>query len=472
VSDAGLQLLRWAAAGWAAGFVLMALLLSLWPAAALAQDPGGAATIEANPAAAVDYVWVLVCAFLVFFMQAGFALVEAGFCRAKNVTNLMSKNLLDFVVASLVFFAVGYGFLKGVDHFGFIGTGKWFLHGEAYDVGTYLDFFWQLVFAGTAATIVSGAVAERLKFPAYLMYSLVVSGFIYPVYAHWVWGGGWLSQLPWGLGHLDFAGSGVVHTIGGLVGLAGTLVLGPRYGKIGREGKPQAIPGHSMSLAALGTFILWFGWFGFNPGSTFSAHHLRTAVVAVNTNLAAAAGCLVALLLVYLKTRRWDLGMALNGVLGGLVAVTAPAAWIEAWAAVVIGAVAGVILVAGVYGLEARRVDDPVGAVSVHGFCGLWGLISVGLFADGTYGLYSLEPPYAVGLFYGGGAGQLLAQLVGAGVAAAWSFGLGLLLFKLLDLAMGIRVSPEEELQGLDLSEHGTPAYPEFALRRTTFLGG
>ncbi len=448
---------------------LLTLLLST--GAALAADPTGAQTLKENQAAPVDYVWVLICGALVFFMQAGFAMVEAGFCRAKNATNLLSKNLIDFVVASLVFFAAGYGFLKGRDAGGFIGLGNWFLHGKAYDVGVYLDFFWQLVFCGTAATIVSGAVAERLKFPAYLVYTFFVSLFIYPVYAHWVWGGGWLAKLPFGAGHVDFAGSGVVHAIGGMVGLAGALVLGPRFGKYGRDGKPRAIPGHSMTLAALGTFILWFGWFGFNPGSTFSAHHLRTAVIAVNTNLAAAAGSLVALLVVYFKTHKWDLGMALNGALGGLVAVTAPCAWIEAWAAVVIGAVAGLIVVAGVYFLEARGVDDPVGAVSVHGFNGIWGLLSVGLFADGTYGLYALEPPYVTGLFYGGGFGQLLAQLIGVVAVVAWAFGLGYALFKAMDLVFGIRVTPEEELQGLDIPEHGTPAYPEFTRHRTMLTG-
>ncbi len=451
------------------GICLLALFFL--SGAALAADPTGAETLKNNQAAPVDYVWVLVSGFLVFFMQAGFAMVEAGFCRAKNATNLLSKNLIDFVVASLVFFAVGYGFLKGTDAGGFIGLGNWFLHGEAYDVGVYLDFFWQLVFCGTAATIVSGAVAERLKFPAYLIYTFFVSLFIYPVYAHWVWGGGWLAKLPFGAGHVDFAGSGVVHTVGGMVGLAGAVVLGPRFGKYGRDGKPRAIPGHSMALAALGTFILWFGWFGFNPGSTFTAHHLRIAVIAVNTNLAAAAGAMVALLTIYLKTRKWDLGMALNGALGGLVAITAPCAWVEAWAAVVIGAVAGLIIVAGVYFLEARGVDDPVGAVSVHGFNGIWGLLSVGLFADGTYGLYSLEAPYVTGLFYGGGFGQLLAQLTGVVAVAAWAFGLGYILFKVMDLIFGIRVSPEEELQGLDIPEHGTPAYPEFTRHRTLLTG-
>lgn len=443
--------------------ILTVLLLAL---PALAADPSGAETINQDQDLAADYVWVLVCGFLVFFMQAGFAMVEAGFCRAKNATNLLSKNLMDFVMASLVFLAVGYALMKGEDAAGLFGTTGWFLYGEAYDVGTYLDFFWQLVFAGTAATIVAGAVAERLKFPAYLIYSVVVSSLIYPLYGHWVWGGGWLSQLPFGVGHVDFAGSGVVHSVGGLVGLAGAVVLGPRFGKFGRDGKPRAIPGHNMALATLGVFILWFGWFGFNPGSTFSAHELRTAVVAVNTNLAAAAGAASALLIIYARTKKWDLGMALNGTLGGLVAITAPCAWVEAWAAVVIGLVAGALVVAGVYFLESRGIDDPVGAVPVHGFNGIWGLLSVGLFADGTYGLYTTDGPLVTGLFYGGGAGQLIAQLIGAGVVLVWALGLGLVLFKLMDLIFGIRVSPAEELQGLDIFEHGSQAYPEFVHRR------
>ncbi|MDD5409095.1 MAG: ammonium transporter [Candidatus Omnitrophica bacterium] len=438
-------------------FVVMAM-----PFSAFAADPSGAETLAQNPQAPIDYVWVLVCGFLVFFMQAGFAMVEAGFCRAKNATNLMAKNTIDFVVASLVFMAIGFAFMMGNDYKGLIGTTGWFLHGANYDVGKYLMFFWQLVFAGTAATIVSGAVAERLKFKAYFLYSLAVSAIIYPIYGHWVWGGGWLAKLPFGAGHVDFAGSGVVHTIGGFVGLAGALVLGPRFGKFGKDGKPRAIPGHSITLAALGTFILWFGWFGFNPGSTFSAHQLRIAVVAVNTNLAAAAGAAVAILLVFMKTKKWDVGMMLNGCLAGLVAVTAPCAWIEAWAAVVIGAVAGTLVVIGVYFWEARGVDDPVGAVSVHAINGVWGLISVGLFADGTYGLCTTSEPLVRGLFYGGGYGQLIAQLIGAAVCITWAFGLGFIAFKLMDKYFGIRVSPEEELKGLDIPEHGTPAYPNF----------
>lgn len=427
-----------------------------------AQDPIGASTLAGNPNAPLDYVWVLVCGFLVMFMQAGFAMVETGFCRAKNATNLMAKNLIDFVIGSLCFFIVGYALMKGTDKFGLFGTGSLFLRGEMYDVGKYLDFFWQLVFCATAATIVSGAVAERLKFSAYLIYSAAVSLIIYPIYGHWVWGGGWLSKLPFGMGHLDFAGSGVVHTIGGMVGLAGAIVLGPRFGKFDKTGKPKAIPGHSITLAALGTFILWFGWFGFNPGSTFNAHHLRISVIAVNTTLAAAAGSFIALIVVFMKTKKWDVGMALNGVLAGLVAVTAPCAWVEAWAAVVIGLIAGGLVVLSVFTIERLGVDDPVGAVSVHGVNGIWGLISVGFFADGTYGNYSTDAPYVLGLFYGGGFGQLIAQLIGAATAALWAFILGFIMFKVMDLMFGIRVHPEEELSGLDIPEHGTPAYPNF----------
>ena len=429
---------------------------------AAAPDLTGAATLAKDPAIAITFVWVLICGFLVMFMQAGFAMVEAGFCRAKNATNLMAKNLMDFVIGSLVFFVIGYTILKGNDVGGLFGVGPLMLSGSQYDVNKYLDFFWQLVFCATAATIVSGAVAERLKFSAYLIYSLFISLIVYPVYGHWVWGGGWLSKLSFGMGHLDFAGSGVVHTIGGMFGLAGAIVLGPRFGKFSKNGKPNAIPGHSITLAALGTFILWFGWFGFNPGSTFNAGHLRIAVIAVNTNMAAAAGGLVALLLVYFKTKRWDVGMAFNGVLAGLVAVTAPCAWIEAWAAVVIGLIAGALVVGSVYTIEAMGIDDPVGAVSVHGVNGIWGLISVGLFADGSYGNYAMEAPFATGLLYGGGFGQLASQVIGAAVAAGWAFGTGYLVFKIMDKVMGIRVHPSEELKGLDVFEHGGSAYPEF----------
>jgi len=425
-----------------------------------AADPAGAETLAADPGLALDFVWILMAAFLVFLMQGGFAMVEAGLCRAKNAVNLMMKNLMDFSIGSLAFFAIGFAIMFGADIGGLFGSTGWFLSGDNYDVSTYLLFMFQMVFAATAATIVSGAVAERIKIRAYLIYALVICALIYPVYGHWVWGGGWLANLSLGLGHLDFAGSGVVHAMGGFIGLAGAIVLGPRIGKYGKDGKPRAIPGHNVVLAALGTFLLWFGWFGFNAGSTLSAHELRISVIAVNTALSASAGSLTAMLAVYLKTKKWDVPMGLNGALAGLVAVTAPCAWIEGWAAVVIGAIAGVLVVGGVYLLEKLKVDDPVGAVSVHGINGVWGLLAVGLFADGTYGNYTAEGPLATGLFYGGGWEQLIAQGIGAAACVAWAFMLGFILFKTMDRIFGIRVSPQEEIEGLDIMEHGAKAYP------------
>ncbi|MBE9545870.1 MAG: ammonium transporter [Proteobacteria bacterium] len=440
---------------------LVTLVFLCFATLTFAQDPTGAQTLKENSQAPINYVWILVCAFLVMFMQAGFAMLEAGFCRVKNVTNLMAKNLMDLCIGSLTFFLLGYAIMMGGDWHGLWGTKGWFMLGEYYDVGKYLNMFWMLVFCATAATIVAGAVAERMKFSAYFIYSIVVSVIIYPLYGHWVWGGGWLSSLPFGMGALDFAGSGVVHAIGGFVGLAGAMVLGPRYGKY-INGKPQAIPGHSIAMAALGVFILWFGWFGFNPGSTCDAHHLRISVIAVNTNLAAAAGALSALLIAYWKTKKWDVGMALNGAVAGLVAITASCAWVEGWIAIVIGLIAGALMYASVRFFDNRGIDDPVGAISVHGTCGLWGLLSVGLFADGTYGNYAIEKPFATGLFYGGGYEQLIAQLISIAVVFVWAFGAGYILFKLMDKIFGIRISPEEELQGLDIPEHGTPAYPDF----------
>ncbi len=446
---------------------LVCLVWLAWTATrgvALAADPTG---LGGTAASAVDYVWILVCAFLVLFMQPGFAMLEAGFCRAKNVTNLMTKNLMDLAVGSIAFFLVGYAIMMGGDWHGLWGTEGWLMLGGYYGVDEYLSMFWMMVFCATAATIVSGAVAERLKFKAYIIYSIVVSVIIFPIYGHWVWGGGWLSHLPFGMGALDFAGSGVVHAVGGFVGLAGAMVLGPRFGRYGRDGKPQAIPGHSIALASLGVFILWFGWFGFNSGSTFSAHHLRISVIAVNTNLAAAAAALSAMAVAHWRTGKWDTGMALNGAVAGLVAITASCAWVEGWAAIVIGLIAGALMYASVKFLESKGIDDPVGAISVHGTCGLWSLLSVGFFADGTYGNYTIEPPFATGLFYGGGGGQLLAQFISMVVVFVWAFGIGYLVFKLMDKAFGIRVPPQEELQGLDIPEHGMSAYPDFITKQT-----
>lgn len=445
-------------------FLVLAMLTLIGLAVkAYAGDPTGAATLKKNPDAPVDYVWVLVCAFLVMFMQPGFALVEAGFCRAKNAINLMMKNLMDFVAGSLVFFAVGYALMMGKDWHNLIGVSGWFLHGDSYDVHTYLIWMFQVVFAATAATIVSGAVAERIKFPVYLFYSAVVSAIIYPIYGHWVWGGGWLSKLPFGVGAVDFAGSGIVHAMGGFIGLAGAMALGPRIGKYDEEGKVKPIVGHNIPMAALGVFILWFGWFGFNPGSTLSAHELRISVIAVNTNLAAAAGALASLVFMKLKLGKWDLGMTLNGALAGLVAITAPCAWVEAWAAAVIGLVAGVLVCVSVLSLDRLHIDDPVGAVSVHGVNGTWGLISVGLFADGTYGNYTTKAPLVKGLFYGGGFDQLIAQLISSGVCILWAFIMGWVTFRIAKVVFGgIRVSAEEEAEGLDYGEHGGNAYPDF----------
>jgi Amt family ammonium transporter len=432
-------------------FGLVLLIFAFIPIAGAQQDPNGGTTLLNNPSAPVDYVFVLIAGSLVFFMQAGFAMVEAGFLRVKNMVNLMAKNYIDFCIATITFFVVGYALMMGPDVGGIIGAGSPFLRGS-YDVGTYLKFFWMLVFAGTSATIVAGAVAERIKFKAYLIYTVILSVLIYPIYGHWVWGGGWLSKLPFGAGAVDFAGSGVVHAIGGFVGLAGAVVLGPRFGKI-KKGKPQAIPGHALTLATLGAFILWFGWYGFNCGSTYSAHELRIAIIAVNTTLAAATGALTGLLISKWRTGKWDVGLMINGSLAGLVAITAPCAWVEGWAAVLIGMIGGTIMYVSVRFLDMRGIDDPVGAVAVHGFNGIWGLISVGIFADGTYGV--------TGLLYGNGV-QLIAQLTSAVVVFAWAFGMGLLLFKVMNRWFGIRVSPEIELQGLDVLEHGGEAYPEF----------
>ena len=432
---------------------------------ALAADPSGAETLAENPSAPIDYVWIIIAAALVFIMQGGFAMLTAGLCRAKNVVNLMMKNLMDFTIGSLAFFTVGFALMFGADKGGLFGTTGWFLAGESYDVGQYLLFLFQVMFAATAATIVAGAVAERLKVKAYFLYAIVICSIIYPIYGHWVWGGGWLSSLPYGMGHVDFAGSGVVHAVGGFMGLAGAIVLGPRIGKFDLKGKARAIPGHSMVLAALGVFILWFGWYGFNAGSTLSASELRTAVIAVNTTLAASAGAVSSLVTIYARTKKLDVGMALNGAIAGLVAITAPCAWVEGWAAVVIGLIAGVIVVVGVLFFDRIRVDDPVGAVSVHGLNGVWGLLAVGLFADGTYGNYTTEGPFVTGLFYGGGVEQLIAQAIGAVVVVAWAFGLGLILFKILDVILGgIRVSAQEEIAGLDIGEHGSSAYPNFTV--------
>jgi len=446
---------------------IAAIALLLVVAPAIAGDPSGAETLKESPGAPSDFVWTLMCGFLVMFMQPGFALLEAGFARAKNVANVMMKNLMDFAIGSLAFFAIGFALMMGSDMHGLIGTDGWFLVGNAYDVSTIELWFFELVFAATAATIVSGAIAERPKFSVYVIYSAVVSAIIYPIYGHWLWGGGWLSsadfmtRLGGGYGALDFAGSGVVHAMGGYIALAACLLLGPRIGKYDEFGKPRAIPGHSLAFAVIGTFILWFGWFGFNAGSTLSAHELRISIIAANTNLAAAAGAVTAMFITWAKNGKPDVGMTCNGAVGGLVAITAPCAWVTPWASVIIGIVAGFIACYGYWWLERRGVDDVVGAIPVHGFNGTWGLIALGLFADGTYGVYTTEGPLVAGLLYGN-SGFFACQIISAMVNFAWAFGTGFILFYILKKTMGIRVSPEEELLGLDISEHAAIAYPDF----------
>jgi Amt family ammonium transporter len=352
-----------------AGFVCLALLSSN----AYAADES--ISIE-DIKQGLDTVWVLLGAFLVFFMQAGFGMVEAGFIRAKNTCNILTKNFLDFCMASLGFFLIGYGLMFG-DGNGFWGTKGW---------GLPLYAFWlfQAAFCGAAATIVAGGMAERMKFHAYLIYSFIISAFIYPIVGHWIWGGGWLSNM----GFADFAGSTVVHTVGGMAALVGTIILKPREGKFGVDGKPNAIPAHSIPLASLGVFILWFGWFGFNAGSTLGVSNAGFDIgrVAINTNLAAAMGGIFAMLTVWKRFGKPDLSMAMNGALAGLVAITAPCAFVEPWAALVIGAIGGVVVVLGVELLDKLQVDDPVGAVPVHGFCGVLGTISIGIFGKEALG--------------------------------------------------------------------------------------
>lgn len=446
--------------------VLGILMLMLLVIPVMAGDPNGAQTLTNDPGSPIDFVWTLICGFLVMFMQAGFAMLEAGFARAKNVANVMMKNLMDFAVGSLAFFAIGFALMMGTDLHGIIGTDGWFLAGNAYDVSTIELWFFMLVFCATAATIVSGAIAERPKFSTYIIYSAVVSAIIYPVYGHWLWGGGWLNaadfmvKLGGGYGALDFAGSGVVHAVGGYIALAACMLLGPRVGKY-VNGKPKAIPGHSIAFAVIGTFILWFGWFGFNPGSTLSAHELRISIIAANTNLAAAAGAVTAMFITWRKLGKPDVGITCNGAIGGLVAITAPCAWVTPWASIVIGIVAGFIASYGYWWLERRGIDDVVGAIPVHGFNGTWGLIALGLFADGTYGVYTTEAPYVTGLLYGN-AGFFVCQVISAIVNFAWAFGTGFLLFYILKKTVGIRVSAEEEMLGLDIAEHAVIAYPNF----------
>ncbi|MHB8971760.1 MAG: ammonium transporter [Pirellulaceae bacterium] len=463
----------------------------------------------------INMVWVLVAGFLVMFMQAGFAMVETGLCRAKNSAHTIAMNLMVYPLGCLAFWAYGFaigwgnwfngpvapgwysslgpgtavlnsgwglgaatdasGAATGVFTYGLIGLKGFFLNGMD-DVSVMALFFFMMVFMDTTATIPTGAMAERWSWKNFCLFSLWVA-LPYCLFANWVWGGGWLAQagLNWDLGHgaVDFAGSGVVHAMGGVIGLAGALVIGPRLGKY-RDGKPVPIPGHHVPMVVIGTFILAFGWFGFNPGSTLSGTDLRISMVVVNTMLAGIMGSITAMLTLWAQGNKPDPTMLCNGMLAGLVAITAPCAFVDSWAAAVIGGIAGVIVVISVFFWDRRGVDDPVGAVSVHGVNGVWGLIAVGLFANGKYGAGwngvvrdSFTQQYGSdgvrGLFYGD-ASQLLAQLLDAGVVIVFGFVMAYAWFKVSNLITPIRVSKETEMQGLDAPEMGALGYPDFTV--------
>jgi len=433
-----------------------------------------AAAASADLKVALDTVWVLVTAFLVFFMNLGFAMVESGLNRAKNCVNILAKNFIVFAISTLGFLILGWGLMFG-DGNGFFGTSGLFMAagmdnspatGDAYHgvysaiswagVPLWAKFFFQLVFCGTAATIVSGAVAERIKFGSFLVFSFLLTGVIYPIVGHLIWGGGILGSN----GMLDFAGSTVVHSVGGWAALAGVIVLGARKGKYDAQGKVHPIPGHNMTSVTIGGLVLWFGWFGFNPGSTMAADAASIAHIAVTTNTAAAAATLSAAVVAWIMLGKPDLSMIVNGTLAGLVAITAPCAFVSVPSSLIIGLIAGVIVVFAVVFFDRVHLDDPVGALAVHLVNGIFGTLAIGLFANPD-----VCPAASVakkGLFLGGGMAQLTPQVLGVLLAGVVTFGLSMVFWKIIKAVMGVRVTEEEEVEGLDLGEHGMEAYPEF----------
>lgn len=434
----------------------------------------------------LNYVWMLLCGCLIFFFQAGFAMVEAGFTRAKNANHTMAMNLIVFLVGMIGFLAIGFAIMFGgvgdiaalggstnltnelsIGGWGILGYKGFLLTGVAYDVGICIFFFFQAVFMDTACTIPTGSMAERVKLSAIIANTVFISTIYYPLFGNWVWGGGWLAQLGVnaGLGHgvVDFAGSSVVHAMGGAAALAGAMIIGPRIGKFKKNGKSNVIPGHHIPMAVIGTIILFFGWFAFNAGSTLSGSDLRSGIVATNTMIAGAVGGVVALAYMWKKFGKPDTSMTCNGALAGLVAITAPCAFVNPVAAVIIGGVAGLLVCIAVQIFENKfKIDDPVGASSVHLVNGLWGMIALGLFADGTYGDGLNGVSGAVtGLFYGD-SGQLVAQLIAVAVVLVFGIGSQLIFWKITDKTIGIRVKPEDEIEGLDVPEMGAKAYPDF----------
>jgi Amt family ammonium transporter len=459
--------------GFNAGVWVWLILLSTSLGLAWAGEsaPPDIAQTVAELKVMLDTVWVMLTAFLVFFMNLGFALVESGLTRSKNTVNILAKNFIVFAVSSLSFYVIGWGLMFG-DGNALVGAqGLFFASGadnspsmgDAYTgvygalnwtgVPLWAKFFFQLVFAGTAATIVSGAVAERIKFHAFIIFSFAMVGVVYPITGHWIWGGGWLAKL----GMFDFAGSTVVHSVGGWAALAGAIILGPRLGKYTRDGRINPIPGHNLSTATAGGLILWFGWFGFNPGSTMAASYADIARIAVTTNTAASAAAFTATLAAWFMIGKPDLTMIINGALAGLVAITAPCAFVSVGSSLIIGALAGVLVVASVLFFDRIKVDDPVGAVSVHLVNGVFGTLCVGLFAQDL-----VPKTTGDGLFFGGGAALLFAQLAGVVTVGIFVFAISSIVWLILRATVGIRVSEEEEIEGLDLGEHGITAYPEF----------
>lgn len=427
----------------------------------------------------LDTLWVLLAGILVFFMNLGFACVETGFARSKNAVNILSKNLIVFAVSSLGYLLLGFGFMFG-DGNGFIGlSGLFMLSGadtspatnEAYEgvysalswtgIPLYAKFFFQLVFCGTAATIVSGAVAERIKYISFIVFSFALTLVIYPIIGHWIWGGGFLSQL----GFFDFAGDTVVHSVGGWAALAGVIILGPRVGKYTKDGKINPIPGHNMSLAVIGLFILWLGWFGFNPGSTMAADPSAISHILMTTNTAAIVAVLTSTATSWIIIGKPDLGMTINGCLAGLVAITGSCAFVSVTSSIIIGAISGILVVLAVMMFDKLKLDDPVGALAVHLANGIFGTLAVGLFAeDGITGVATGN-----GLFYGGGFKLLGVQALGILVVGAFTLGSSLLVWFLIKKTLGLRVSVREEIEGLDIHEHGNQAYPEFPARKQTY---
>ncbi|MCG5057945.1 MAG: ammonium transporter [Limnoraphis sp. WC205] len=445
---------RWLSLSWIACIPITALIVGLWSLAAVAQEDAAEPLTPEYVQGLLNTIWILIASILVIFMNAGFAMLETGFCRHKNAVNILAKNLIVFAIATLIFWAFGFSAMFGGEN-PFIGGGGYFLSGESATYGldpfpaglpVTVFFLFQVAFAGTAATIVSGAVAERIEFVAFLLFSVLLVGIAYPITGHWIWdSSGWLAAA----GFSDFAGSTVVHSVGGWAALMGAAFLGPRMGRYGEDGSPRAIPGHNMSIATLGCLILWVGWFGFNPGSQLAVDEL-VPYIAVTTCLGGAAGGVVATAVSWWKDGKPDLSMIINGILAGLVGITAGCNGVSYWGAVIIGLIAGVLVVYAVGFFDKLQIDDPVGATSVHLCCGVWGTLAVGLFNTKS------------GLFYGGGFGQLGSQILGILSVGGFTVVVSTIFWLALKATVGIRVHPEQEYEGLDIAEHGMEAYNGF----------